>query len=140
MQPFENKMNDMAEQKLKNASHYHGDAVRVIFLIIVLVLIITTPYFKFRLLFWSFGAIIAIIGFLIFAGLTNPKSTAIIVIDFIISILSTLTFGYQAIILYKGNYFDLFFLAVLVLFILSASALYFSSKTLRGNMLYKKGI
>lgn len=136
MEPEKN-IQSIAEQKLKQAMHYHGDELRVTFLIMVIILVIGTPFFKYTLVFKSFAALLAIVFFVVFAGLTNPKSKAVIIIDFIISIFSVLLFGSQTILIYTGNIADLFFLTNLVLFVLSIFALYFSSKTLRGNLLYK---
>ncbi len=137
MEPTENKINIVAEKNSKKYLHYHGDKVRSIYLLIVMILIIATPFFKYRLLAGSYLAIIAVVGFSIFAGLTNPLSRKILIIDFIISMVAVFIFGQQTILAYTGTYSDLFFLTNLVLFILSTLSLYFSSKTLRGNLLYK---
>ncbi len=142
-------MEPTAEEKIKNIlnknaarelpmMHYHGDTVRVIYLLMAVILVITTPFFKYKLLTQSFGAIVAVIGFSVFGGLTNPRSRAVIVIDFLISIASAVIFGYQTIVTYAGSYADLFFLTNVLLFALAVFSLYFSSKTLRGNLLYQK--
>ncbi len=132
------KINNIVEKSLKNAMHYHGNAVRAYFLAIILVLIIATPFFKDRLLpIQTLTAVVAVVLFAIFAGLTSPKSKLSIVGDFIIAIFATIIFGQQAMYSYSGDYRDLFFIINLLLFILSAFSLYFGSKTLRGVMLYK---
>ncbi len=133
----ENKIRNIVNKNnMEVASrHYYGDEVRFIYLLIAIVMIVTTPFFKYQLLLQSLLSIIAVVGFTIFAGLTNPKSAVIIIIDFVISIAASVVFGYQTIASYAGDYTDLFFLANVLLFILSVLALYFSTKTLRGNLL-----
>lgn len=71
----------------------------------------------------------------ILAGFTNPKTTFIIVFDFLVSIGTLVVFGYETIVSYHGQLSDLFFLTNLALAILSLFALYFSSETLRGKLI-----
>ncbi len=139
MELEEDRRNSIQIKKELPVMHYHGDKVRVIYLIMAILMLIGTPIFKYKLLIaQSFGGIIAIVGIAIFAGLTNPKSRWVIVIDLLISISAAFIFGYQVIMSYHNTFFDLFFLANALLAVLALFAVYFSSKTLRGNLLYSK--
>lgn len=123
-------------QKQVPVMHYHGDKVRIIYLAMAVIMLIATPLFKYKLLIvQSFAGIIAVVGIAIFAGLTNPRSRWVMVIDLMISVSAFLIFGYQTIITYTNTLNDSFFLTNLLLAVLAIFAVYFSSKTLRGNIL-----
>ena len=124
-------------QKELQAMHYHGDKVRFVFLVMSIIMLISTPFFKNKLPMPAFISILGVLIFAMLAGLTNPKSKSVIVFNFLVSIGALLIFGREVIISYNNILTDLFFLSNLILAVLSLFALYFSSKTLRGNLLYQ---
>ena len=124
------------EQKELHVMHYHGDKIRSIFLTMAIVMLLMTPFFKNRLFVPAFASVFAVLALSVLAGLTNPKSRIIIIFNFLISIGALLVFGHEAIASYDSQIKDMFFLLNLVLAGLATFAIYFSSKTLRGNILF----
>ena len=122
------------EKTLRMTHHYHGDKVRIIYLIMAVVMLVTTPFFKDRLPVPALYSIFGVIVFAILAGLTNPKSRSVIFFDFFSSIGALLVFGNELIKSYDKTSMDSFFWWNLVLALLSLLAIYFSSKTFRGHM------
>ena len=125
------------EQKELHIMHYHGDRVRNLFIWIAVIMLGMTPFFQDRLPIPAFLSIFGVLVFSMLAGLTNPKSRPIIIFNFIISIVALLNFGYESVVSYHNVATDTFFLLNLGLATLSLFATYFSSKTLRGYLLYQ---
>jgi len=117
--------------------HYHGDKVRSIFLTMAVIMLIMTPIYKDQLPMPAFISILGIIVFSLLAGLTNPKLRFIITFNLLASIASAVLFGKEVISSYENTLYDLYFLGNLVLAAMAVFAIYFSSKTFRGNILYK---
>jgi hypothetical protein len=115
--------------------HYHGDKVRNIYLLMAVIMLISTPFCSAELPVSTTNSVIGILILSLFAGLTTPRSRFIIVFDFLISLAVLFVFGYQFVNSYSAGSIGLFFLSNLVLALLSIAAVYFSSKTLRGNFL-----
>lgn len=134
---IENIKLHVAEKELKDM-HYYGDKVRIIYIIIALIILVMTPFFKDRIPTTEYFSVLGVMVLAVFAGLTNPKSRVIIIFDFLISIFSLLVFGFEALNSYNNTYIDTFFVGNLVLAIISVFAIYYSSKTLRGNLMINK--
>ncbi len=122
-------------QKELQGIHYYGDRVRVLFLVISVSILIATPFFMDKLPLPATYSVLGVLILSVLAGLTNPRSKKVIIMDFVISLLLVIVFGYQTMDSYRGFYPDLFFLSNLTLGVLSVFALYFSSKTVRGGTL-----
>ena len=113
-------------------SHYHGDTVRGLFLVAA-VLIFTTRFIGTELPF-TFGAqMLLILTLVITAGITNPVQKAIHYVNMLVSIAGTLTFGGLAFsrietteALFSGEG------VVVLIALIFLSALYFSTRTVRG--------
>lgn len=114
--------------------HYYGDNVRMLFLVMSLVVLVMTPFFKDQIPSPSFFSIFGVLVLSMLAGLTSPKARLIIFFNFFVSLSALLVFGYELIVSYQKTP-DLYFFSNLALSIMSVFAVYFSSKTLRGNIL-----
>ncbi len=124
------------KREVKNM-HYYGDKIRVLYIVMSFIMLVASPFVKNLL---PFPAFLSIFGFLlltIIAGIINPKTKTIIILNFIVSIILVIVFGKEAIVTYKGDIKNVFFLLNFILSIGSLFALYYSSKTVRGVMLYK---
>ena len=113
--------------------HYYGDAVRVIFVIGAVVLIIAQSTGA-VLPLTTGGTIIAAILLVIAAGITNPAQYWIHWMNAAIAVMGTLIFGTSAINHYRArlNIFDPSFVYIETIALLSLFALYFTTKTIRG--------
>lgn len=117
--------------------HYYGDKVRILYITMSFVMLVSSPFVKNLLPFPAFLSIFAFLLLTIIAGVINPKTKSIIILNFIVSVILVIVFGKEAIITYDGNIKNIFFLLNFALSIGSLFALYYSSKTVRGIMLYK---
>lgn len=123
------------EKELKEM-HYYGDDVRTIFLIEAIIIIVMTPFFKNQIPLPSYFSVFGVLVLSMLAGLTSPKARPIIFLNFIVSLVSLLVFGYELLSSYSGE-MSIYFIGNFVLSIASVFAVYYSSKTLRGNLLNK---
>ena len=113
--------------------HYHGNNVRVIFVVGAIVLIIAQSTGADLPLSTS-GAVIAAVLLVVVAGITNPAQGWIHWLNAFIAVYGTLLFGMTAVDHYRagGNIFDASFLYIEALALLSLIALYFTTRTIRG--------
>lgn len=114
--------------------HYYGDTVRSLFLIAAIIIFLMVPFGgssepKLAILLIASSIILTL-----FAGLTNPKTKAVAVIDSVISALGCFIFESLAISAYRASSLmtDTAFFVLQVLAIIFLLALYFSIKTVRG--------
>lgn len=125
----------------KPFSHYHGDIVRVVFLIAAFIILFTLPTFQSLLNIPILTSIIVILILGVAAGLTNPLKKWSATINVVISVVGFLIFEYSAVLLYQGQIDSTknvaFFLTNLILGLLFLISLYFSVKTLRGELITK---
>lgn len=121
---------------MNGKKHYYGDLVRKLFLAAALLMIILLPFMTQYLEVPLYISILAAIALSVFAGITNPLQRWSVILDFLVALLGTVIFEYQAVQGYTtyslthrtfwGNQ------ALAVLFIV---ALYFCTKTVRGMFL-----
>ena len=113
--------------------HYHGDGVRVIFVVGAVVLVIAQSTGAILPLTTG-GTIIAAILLVIAAGITNPAQYWIHWMNAAIAVMGTLIFGTAAINHYRAglNIFDSSFVYIETIALLSLFALYFTTRTIRG--------
>lgn len=113
--------------------HYHGDAVRVLFVASAVVLIVAKSIGA-ELPLSTFGTVAAAVVLVVAAGITNPAQFGIHWFNAFLAIAGTLLFGTAAI----GNYragisiSDPSFIFVEALSLLSLIALYYTTATIRG--------
>lgn len=122
-------------QKELESMHYYGDKVRTIFILAAIIIIVMAPFFKDRIPFREHFTVLGVMVLAMLAGLTNPKLRSIIVLDFIVSLFAFLIFGTEALVTYSKYKVDTFFVANLGLSVVTIFAIYYSSKTLRGNLM-----
>ncbi|MHB1769821.1 MAG: hypothetical protein ACYCPH_01935 [Minisyncoccota bacterium] len=113
--------------------HYHGDAVRGLFLVGALVLIVAQSTGA-RLPLSTVGAVIVAAALVVSAGITNPAQSWIHWINAFFAVLGTFLFGTAAVEHYRAgmSLFDPSFVSVEALAFLSLFALYFTTRTIRG--------
>ncbi len=116
--------------------HYHGDGVRVIFVVGAVVLIVAQSTGA-ELPLSTVGAVISAVLLVIAAGITNPAQQSIHWVNAFLAIVGTLLFGTTAINHYRSgtSIFDPSFIYVEALALLSLMALYLTTKTIRGKLL-----
>lgn len=121
------------EKELKDL-HYYGDRVRIVFVIMALIMLVMTPIVKDEIPFPLYTAVFGILSLSMLAGFLRPRLTSIIAFSFLTSLVALAIFGYETIVSYQGSSIGIFFIGNTVLSVLSFVALYFSSKTLRGDL------
>jgi hypothetical protein len=135
-------MNDIWES-FKNEKlltrHYYGDAVRFLFMLAAIIMLITLPFLSGKLPVSIYVAILVILVIGILAGITNPLQKWISALNAVISIGALSVFEYysvKAFIIYQGT--TLYFITNQVLAFVFLIALYYSIKTLRALYLKEK--
>lgn len=113
--------------------HYHGDQVRVIFVISAVVLIVAQSTGA-NLPLSTAGTVISAVLLVIAAGVTNPTQFGIHWLNALIAVMGTIIFGITAVGRYRADVsiVDPSFVYVEALAILSLIALYFTTRTIRG--------
>jgi hypothetical protein len=114
--------------------HYHGEEVRVLFVVGAIVLIVAQSTGA-DLPLSTFGAVIASVLLIIAAGITNPAVKWIHPFNGLLAVVGTLLFGTTAVNHYRAglSIFDSSFASIEALALLSLLALYFTVRTIRGN-------
>lgn len=119
-------------------AHYYGDPLRRIFVAIAVISVIVIPLWGPLLPFGTFFELLSALLLVLLAGLTNPHSPTVAVINTIVSALGALLLEMAAIDFYHSQSFLLFAIrettAILFLF-----SLYFAVKTLRAMLLKQVG-
>lgn len=113
--------------------HYHGDAVRALFVASAVVLIVGRSTGA-DLPLSTFGTVTAAVALVIAAGITNPASFWIHWINAGLAMVGTVLFGMSAVDHYRlgVSVFDPSFTYIEALALLSLVALYFTTRTIRG--------
>lgn len=123
-----------------NPPHYHGVAVRILFIAAALVLLIAASTGA-TLPLSDTMAVLTAIALMIAAGITNPEQTWIHWINGGIAMIESVLFALGAIGYYRisRSIFDPTFLFTEILAVIFLLALYFSTKTVRGIFLRTHG-
>ena len=113
--------------------HYHGDEVRVLFVVGAIVLVIAQSTGA-NLPLSTFGAVASAVILVVAAGITNPAQFWIHWFNALLAMAGTLLFGTSAVEHYRSGvvFFDISFFYIEALAILSLVALYFTTRTIRG--------
>lgn len=116
--------------------HYHGDAVRALF-VIGAILIVVAQSTGADLPLSTAGAVVSAILLVIAAGITNPATGWIHWVNSLFAVLGTLVFGMAAIERYRSGVsaFAPSFFYIEGITILSLFAIYFTTRTIRGIFL-----
>src|SRR5882724_1180727 len=111
------------------ASSY-SNIIRTMFLIMGVVLLISTAFLKYQLPFPPFFSFLIIVALIISAGLTSSKQSATVFSDFCVALGTFIVFGWQTFVSYNSPD-NGFFWTSLILSLLSMFSLYYSTRTLR---------
>lgn len=116
--------------------HYHGDTVRILFLVAAGIMLVSLPLVQSKVFLPSFLSVVAIVILTLAAGITNPKLVWTAQANCAISVLAFLVFDTEAVLAFRAETFDsIFFGANFILGFIFLFATYYSVKTLRGFML-----
>lgn len=112
--------------------HYHGDAVRGIF-VVSAILIIVAQSTGANLPLSTTSAVIAAVMLVVAAGITNPKVRWIHWVNSFLAMFGTILFGMPAVAHYRSglSVFDTSFIYIEALTLLSLMALYFTTRMVR---------
>ncbi len=118
---------------LRGIPHYHGDAVRALFMLGAIVLIVAESI-GVNLPLSVTGVVVAAALLVIAAGITNPTAQWIHWLNALLAITGTLLFGTSVIEQYRAgaNTMSLSFVFLEALALVSLFALYFTTRTIRG--------
>lgn len=117
----------------RDIPHYHGDAVRVLF-VISAVLLIVAKSTGVDIPLTTFGTVAAAVILVVAAGITNPAQFWIHWLNSFLAMYGTILFGTTAVERYRTgtSVLDPSFIYVETLALLSLTALYFTTRTIRG--------
>ena len=132
---FEGSGGDSVPQR-RIIPHYHGDQVRVIFVIGALVIIVAQSTGA-DLPLSTVGAVVSATMLVIAAGITNPLLHWIHWLNEFLAITGTLLFGSTVVRNYRAgaSFFDPSFIFLEALALLSLIALYLTTRTIRGKLI-----
>lgn len=117
----------------RSIPHYHGDSVRIIFVVSAIMLVIAQSTGT-DLPLSNVGAVIIAMMLVIAAGITNHALYLIHWINAIFAVMGTLLFGTRALDYYRAglSISNSSFVYIEALSLLSLLALYFTIRTIRG--------
>jgi len=128
-------------KKKKSVPHYYGDTVRTLFMFAGLVMVVTTPMFSTFLPASTLISLGAMIVVAISAGLTNPEQEWVLLLNSLVAVGAFGIFEFYAVDAYQADtnimYTYLFWINQL-LAVTFFVAMYYASKSLRGQLLKKK--
>lgn len=124
----------------KITSHYHGDAVRKLFVAGAAIMVATLPFVNSNLPVPLSVSLIAIITIGLFAGLTNPLQRWVAILNTLIAVFASFVFAYYAVDSYVNfSIKSLLFWTDWTLALVFFASLYYATKTLRGMILQGNG-
>ncbi len=116
--------------------HYHGVAVRRLFILAAIIMLIGLPFFASLVAGGVFVAVVGILVIGLYAGLTTSKRKWIIWGDVVVSVLGSFTFELISINLYNTNGFiTSYFVFNQILALIFFLSLYFGVRTFRAMVL-----
>lgn len=117
----------------RNVPHYHGDSVRVIFVVSAIVLIVAQSTGA-ELPLTTTEAVVSAVALVVAAGITNHALFLIHWVNAILSVTGTILFGTNAVEYYRAGISasNVSFVYIEALTLLSLLALYFAIRTVRG--------
>ncbi|MEK9186250.1 MAG: hypothetical protein AAB885_01555 [Patescibacteria group bacterium] len=130
--------NQTVQSKNGNVVHYHGMTVRKLFITAAVIMVLSLPFLSPLLPVPIFISLLSILTIAMVAGLANPYQRWVGWLTTLTACGAFLTFEYHAVIAFLeyGSNNHLFFVNQ-ILALIFLSALYLSTKTLRGMLLKK---
>ncbi|HUY62852.1 MAG TPA: hypothetical protein VMV50_03670 [Candidatus Paceibacterota bacterium] len=121
--------------QVREVPHYHGDAVRALFVLGALVLIVAQSTGA-DLPLSTTGSVVAAVILVIAAGITNPAQTWIHWFNALLAAIGSLVFGESAFVHYRQgvSVFDPSFAYIEAIAVISLIALYYTVRTIRGTL------
>jgi hypothetical protein len=119
--------------------HHHGNAVKYLFLLAAIIMLISLPLFSSSTLAPTFVSITAILLLVLAAGFSNSEQLWIRWVSLIIAIIGFLIFGTYSVQTYQTHALHTkFFTTNIALAFIFLISVYSTSKNLRMLMYYKK--
>lgn len=116
--------------------HYHGDVVRILFLVGGVIILASLPFYKDLLPVGTSFLTIFVVLLALGGAILNPFQRWTVLIDLVISAAAVVLFEYAAVVGYESSELllsmDRQLLAIIFLF-----ALYYSGRTLRAMMMHQ---
>ena len=132
----EKRLRREAGKQVAEVYHYHGKAVRKMFLAGSLLMVTALPFFYELIPYPVYTTILATVVLIVSAGLTNPHRLLSVILDVFVSLVAVITFEYYSVYIASAMPEEKFFFLVnQILAVIFLFALYFAIKTLRG-MIY----
>ncbi|MFI5265285.1 MAG: photosystem I protein PsaX [Candidatus Levyibacteriota bacterium] len=120
---------------MNKRSHYYGDLVRKLFLAGAIFMLLMLPFMSAFIEAPLYISILAAIAIGVIAGITNPAQAWAAALNFIIALVGSFIFEYQAVMGYTTySYLHRTFWANQLLAINFLVALYYATKTVRGML------
>lgn len=123
---------------LPSVAHYHGDTVRILFLVGGVIILATLPFYKNLLPIGAGFLTVFVVLLALGAAIVNPFQRWIVFVNLIIAIVAVILFEYVAAIGYGTDPAALSIIRQ-ILAIVFLFALYYSGKTLRAMFLHQIG-
>ncbi len=126
--------------KTKLTEHYHGDSVRILFVLAGVIIIVSYPFFTDLVGLPLPITAVAVIALAVFGGLINPRHIWTIALNAIIPLLALFVFEHMASYSYANLTLDTpvhfwFFWVNQALAVIFFIATYLAFKTLRGAII-----
>lgn len=123
----------------KGIPHYYGDSMRLTFIATAILYAVAMPLWGNLLPFGDMTGILLILILVFLAGITNPHSLILMLVNVTVSGIGVFLFQVTAISFYKIDSAIVFFLREVVVLLL-LFAFYYSVKTARSMILGKIGV
>ena len=135
-------MNMETTQEKQISYHYHGDRIRILFVLTGLMMVSTLPVFNELVSVPITVSIISIVALAVLGGFLNPAQKWIIYVDTIVAVLAFIAFEYYAVYTYMNLSLDVplhfyFYWINQIMAVFFFLAIYLSVKTVRGRILAK---
>src|SRR3989344_1493474 len=129
--------------KQETFKHYHGDKVRVLFVIADFIMVVVFPFFRSLISLPMPLSILGSIALAVFGGLMNPKQKWVIFLNTLLPVVAFLFFEYYAVYAYNNlspaeSLHRTFFWVNQLLALIFFFAAYLSTKSLRGALVPDK--
>lgn len=123
---------------MPSVAHYHGDTVRILFLVGGVIILGALPFFKNLLPVGPGFLTVFVVLLALGAAIVNPFQRWIVFVNLIIAIVAVILFEYVAVVGY-GTDKPVLSIIRQILAIVFLFALYYSGKTLRAMFLHQIG-
>lgn len=124
--------------ELGHIAHYYGDSVRILFVVVAAVWLVSLPFYPDLLPFDPAGQVLAGVTIVILAALTSPRNKWVLAFDALFAGFGVIVVEVTAVYGFREGTLTEFFIRELIV-ILFLVALYLSLKTLRAMLAHQIG-